>query len=257
MNAVFISDAHLKSSTDARYTQMLHFLQEIIDGNIRLLAGVKSLVHEKTSVNDLYILGDFFDFWFCDARHIYPEFQEVIGKLSELQKSGVHIHLCEGNHDFFLKDYFQNHLGMEVFEEWADICLDRTRTLISHGDTADRADRSYLILRKLLRSRAMYHVQRCMPSSVIWSIAETASDVSKEINRNNREILVEKRIPFAMEKFHQGYDAVVIGHCHSPLIKVVDIRGKQKTFVSLGDWINHYSFLYYENHQFYLSRYRP
>ena len=257
MKVVFISDAHLKRSTDERYTQMLHFLQEIIDGNIRKLVGGESLHPDKTSVDDLYILGDFFDFWFCDAQHIHPEFQVIIGKLVELQKSGVRIHLCEGNHDFFLKDYFQNHLGMEVIEEWADIWPDHMRILVSHGDTADRSDKTYLMFRKMLRSRAIYHAQRHLPASVRWAIASTSSNVSKEINSDNREVLVEKRIPFAIEKLNEGYDAVVIGHCHIPFIKNFDVQGKKKTFVSLGDWINHYSFLYYEDHQFFLSHFRP
>ena len=72
---------------------------------------------EKTSIDDLYIAGDLFDFWFCQKEKINPEFKPVINKLIELQKAGIRIHLSEGNHDFFMGEYFRDVLGMEVFEE--------------------------------------------------------------------------------------------------------------------------------------------
>lgn len=257
MKAVFISDAHLMDETDERYGHLVCFLQEIQDGNVRFLPGMSELPQEKTSIDDLYILGDFFDFWFCDPDHIRPEFLSIIGKITALQKSGVRVHFCEGNHDFFLKEYFQNVLGMEVYEEWADVRLDDMKILVAHGDTADRSDKTYLMFRKMLRSRWLYHIQRLLPPSARWAIASMTSNVSKEMNGDNRDILVEKRIPFAVEKFQEGYDAMIIGHCHIPCVKAFNIKGKTKTFVSLGDWIKHYSFLYYESNRFFMGSYRP
>ncbi len=257
MKVVFISDAHLKRATDERYGQLVCFLNDIKDGNIRSLTDATELEREKTSIDDLYILGDFFDFWFCNADNIHPEFQLVISKLLDLQKTGVRVHLCEGNHDFFLKEYFEDVLGMEVFDEWADVHLDGLRMLVSHGDTADRSDRSYLLFRKILRSRAFHYVQRLIPASLRWAIASMTSNVSKEMNNDNRDVLVEKRIAFASEKFRDGYDAMIIGHCHKPVLKSLDVLGKKKTFITLGDWANHYSFLYYENTKFFMSYYRP
>ena len=207
--------------------------------------------------DDLYILGDFFDFWFCNAGRIHPEFQLVISKLVELQKTGIRIHLCEGNHDFFMKEYFRDKLGMEVFEEWADIHLDGLRMLVAHGDTADRSDKIYLMFRKVLRSRIFYHVQRLMPDVIRWAVASMTSNVSKELNNDNRDILVEKRIAFATEKFREGYDVMILGHCHKPFMKIYNVQGKEKTFVTLGDWVHHYSFLYYEDKKFFMCYYRP
>ncbi|RPH88613.1 MAG: hypothetical protein EHM66_00170, partial [Deltaproteobacteria bacterium] len=124
MKAVFISDAHLRRSKDKRYGQLVEFLTDLQEGKVRTLVDTQELGREKTPIDDLYILGDLFDFWFCSKDHIHPEFQLVIHSLVDLQKTGVHIHLCEGNHDFFMKEYFHDVLGMEVFEEWADIKLD-------------------------------------------------------------------------------------------------------------------------------------
>jgi UDP-2,3-diacylglucosamine hydrolase len=257
MKAVFISDAHLKRATDERYGQLICFFKEIQDGNVRSLTDKDALGCEKTSIDDLYILGDFFDFWFCNAGRIHPEFQLLISKLVELQKAGIRIHLCEGNHDFFMTEYFRDRLGMEVFEEWADVRLDGLRMLVSHGDTADRSDKVYLMFRKILRSRVFYHVQRLIPDAIRWAIASMTSNVSKEMNNDNRDILVKRRIAFAVEKFHEGYDVMILGHCHKPFMKIFNVAGKEKTFVTLGDWVHHYSFLYYEDKKLFMSYYQP
>lgn len=257
MKAVFLSDAHLKRAADERYGQLLHFLEDIREGNIRSLVDVKEPGREKTRIDDLYILGDFFDFWFCRPQRIHPEFKMIIGKLIELQKTGVRIRLCEGNHDFFLKEYFQDILGMDVFEEWATVQMDKLRLLISHGDTADRSDWRYLLFRRMLRSRTFYRIQRLVPASLLWSMANMTSTASKKINEDNGDYLVDKMLSFATEKLRTDYDAVIFGHCHKPVLRYFDVEGKKRTFVTLGDWITHYSYLYYENGRFYLSYYLP
>jgi len=255
MKAVFISDAHLKQSTDERYKHLLCFLSDLKEGRVRSLVNSLELAQEKAFINDLYILGDFFDFWFCEPDRIYPEFKAIIAGLIELQKTGVRVHLFEGNHDFFLKDYFYDVLGMDVVEEWAEIRLDHLRILASHGDTADQSDKLFLLFRKILRSRSFYRVQRLLPVSLRWAIASTSSNVSKEMNGNKHEILVEKMLAFASEKLKEDYDAIILGHCHKPLIRTFDVKGHRKTFATLGDWIRFSSFLYYEDGKFYLNSY--
>ena len=53
--AVFLSDAHLKNQVDDGYHQIMKFLDFPGD-----------------HIDDLFILGDLFDFWFCRDSHIYP-----------------------------------------------------------------------------------------------------------------------------------------------------------------------------------------
>jgi UDP-2,3-diacylglucosamine hydrolase len=257
MKAIFISDAHLKRATDERYAQLMNFLGDIKDGKARFMVNSDELGRDAAPIDDLYIVGDLFDFWFCQKEKIYPEFKLIINKLIELQKAGVSIHLSEGNHDFFMKEYFHNVLGMEVFEEQVDIKLDNLQALIAHGDMADKTNIKYILFRKVLRSRLFYHLQRFIPSSIRWALASISSTASKEMTIEDGSVLVEKMISFARERFKEDYDAVVLGHCHKPVLRHYVVEGKKKTFVALGDWIRHYSFLYYENSKFFLGYYRP
>lgn len=256
MKAIFISDVHLKRTTDERYKYLINFFDDIKNGNVMSFLETNKADNKLIHIDDLYIVGDLFDFWFCSKSNIHPEFILIINKLIELQKAGVRIHLSEGNHDFFLREYFQDVLGMEVFEEWADVKIDNLRALIGHGDTMDNSNFKYLLFRKILRSRLFYHFQRFIPAQVRWALAGFSSVASKEMTIEDGGELVEKMLSFATDKFRQGYDAVIVGHCHKPVLRRYTVDGKRKTFASLGDWINHYSFLYYEKRNFVMGYYR-
>lgn len=255
MKAIFISDVHLKNANDDRYGYLINFFNEIQEGKVKSFLDQSN--NQETFIDDIFIVGDLFDFWLCNKNKIYPHFTLIINELIKLQKAGIHIHLSEGNHDFFLHEYFHEVLGMEVFEEWANVQMDDIRALVGHGDTMDDANFKYLFLRKILRSRFFYHFQRFIPAQIRWFLANFSSVASKEMTIKGGDEIVEKMLSFAVKKFHENYDAVIVGHCHKPVLREYTIAGREKNFVALGDWIDHYSFLYYEDKKFVLGFYRP
>jgi len=220
MKAVFLSDAHLKNRSDPGYRALLRFFDSVRGG-----------------IDHLYIAGDFFDFWFCGNGLVYPEFVDIIRKLRELRDSGTGIHFCEGNHDFDLAPYFTGQLGMEVFTDWADLVLDGKRIFLSHGDTVDRNNRRYLFLRRILRTRGFDIFQRLIPPEIRWKLARISSETSKGMSEHSRDELAEKMSAFSLEKFREGFDAVILGHCHKPLLRRHGSGGDEKVFAALGDWV--------------------
>lgn len=256
MKAIFISDAHLRKSSDERYEKLMSFFDLIKEGNVRALVNPDEKDATPSCIDDIYFAGDLFDFWFCDKENIHPEFVPVINKLVELQKAGIRVHLGEGNHDFFMAEYFHDILGLDVFDEMTDAKLDNLRVLIAHGDTADKNNTRYLLFRRFLRSRTFYNFQRLIPAKIRWTLAGLTSTASKEMTIEDGDTLVKKLASFAQSKFQENYDAVILGHSHVAGINQYTVSGKQKTFVTLGDWIHYYSFLYYENDHFYLRYYR-
>lgn len=257
MKAIFISDAHLRKLDDDRYKILLNFLDDVKKGFTAAPVNHDSAGMARSIIDDLYIAGDLFDFWFCNKKKINPEFKPMIDKLIELKEKGIRIHLSEGNHDFFMREYFSDVLGMEVFEEMTNAKLDKLNVLVAHGDTADSANKRYLLFRKVLRSRAFYNIQRLIPASIIWTLAEIISKASKELTLEDGDALVKKMASFAFIKFQENFDAVILGHSHVPSLNTYTVDGKKKIFVTLGDWINYYSFLYYENGKFFLRYYQP
>jgi UDP-2,3-diacylglucosamine hydrolase len=232
MKAIFLSDAHLKNQNSHEYQTLLYFLDSI-----------------KGKISDLFIVGDFFDFWFCSNEKIYPEFQSMIDKLLQLKDLGTNIRLFEGNHDFFLDEFFTNR-GIHVFPDDAAVDLDGKKLFVSHGDTIDRTNTPYLMLRRLLRSRLFYMSQKYLPSSFLWKVSGMSSKMSKDHLARPPEGLVDIMKAFSMEKFNEGFDAVILGHCHQAHIEQPMINGRKKTFAVLGDWISYYTYLFYHRGEF-------
>jgi len=233
MRSVFFSDAHARGSDGAAGARIPAFLRSIGDG-----------------LDHLFVVGDLFDFWFSRDGIVYPGFRPVIDALTSLQRSGVRVHLFEGNHDFFLADYFTRHHGIEVYTEEARFTLGGRTVYIAHGDLVDESDRGYRFLRRLLRSPLFYGLQKRLPLAMLWKLARRSSDASKTYLAKPQGGLAAKMESFALAKFSEGIDAVVLGHCHLPVHRTCTVDGRQRDFALLGDWLEHRSYLNLEDGRF-------
>ena len=103
MKAIFLSDSHLKRAADPGYRALMAFL-----GMMKGPAPAEEGQGDDLSISltDLFLVGDIFDFWFSKGRRVYPEYREIVERLDELSKSGIRVHFCEGNHDFFPRGLF-------------------------------------------------------------------------------------------------------------------------------------------------------
>jgi UDP-2,3-diacylglucosamine hydrolase len=238
MRSVFLSDAHLKKRTDRGYTYLLSFFETL-----------------KRDTDHLFLVGDFFDFWFSNNTCIYPEFQEIVDKILELKKAGIHIHFYEGNHDFFMRNFFSVKHDIEVIPDASIIEVEGKKIYISHGDMIDTSDRSYRILRRILRSGLFLRMQEKIPPAILWKIAGAFSKVSQELLGESQESLETIMRAFSYHKLEEGLDAVILGHCHRPILEKITLNGGEKYFVSLGDWINHFSYLEFKENKFQLLFY--
>jgi UDP-2,3-diacylglucosamine hydrolase len=250
MKAIFLSDAHLKGAADPAHHRLIRFFEGVRG---RGAAACPKAVDERLTVDHLVVAGDFFDFWFARGDRVYPGFRPMIERMTALKGEGVLVSLCEGNHDFFLQEYFSGRLGFEVYPEWAEFAVDGLRILVSHGDTVDRGNRKYLALRGFLRSPLTRRLQRFLPLAFLWRVARLSSEMSKEMSEESVDRLVEIMHRFARGKFREGYDAVILGHCHKPILRQEHHDGRQKTFATLGDWVTHSSYLLYDDGRFSLN----
>lgn len=254
MKAIFLSDAHLTGSDAPAQGLLMRFFA--------LLAGPQSTGGSTGSgasivVDRLVIVGDFFDFWFTKGSTVYPGFRPILERLDALTREGVTVSLCEGNHDFSLAGYFAGRQGFEVYPEWAEFSLDGRRFFVAHGDTVDRDNRRYLALRAFLRSSPVRGLARILPLKFLWLVARISSERSKQMSDESADRLAEIMHRCAREKFREGFDAVVFGHCHKPLLLQEMREQRLKTSVTLGDWITHRSYLRYDDGCFILERFHP
>ncbi len=111
---------------------------------------VRWLNHISKDAEEIYLLGDIFDFWF-EYKHVVPKgFVRFLGTLAHLADSGIRIHLFCGNHDLWLRDYFQDELGIIVHKQRETLTLYGKTFMLGHGDGLDPKDKKYKFINSIL-----------------------------------------------------------------------------------------------------------
>jgi UDP-2,3-diacylglucosamine hydrolase len=126
----FLSDFHLGVPNAAasleREKLIVRFLDEIFD---------------QTAA--LFIVGDMFDFWYEYKKVVPKGYVRLLGKLAAFTDAGIPVHFFVGNHDMWMKDYFQQELGIPVYFEPKDFEFNGLKLHIGHGDGLGPGDHKY------------------------------------------------------------------------------------------------------------------
>lgn len=203
------------------------------------------LDHIKDSAQEIYLVGDIFDFWFEYKRAIPKGFVRLQGKIAELTDSGIPIHVFTGNHDMWIFDYLPKELGVQLYREPIQREYFGKKYFIGHGDGLGPGDRGYKFIKKVFANRfSQWCFARLHPNFGIWlaskssqtSRAKTGSDDEKYLGDENEWLVL-----FCKEMLEKEHiDAFIFGHRHLPLeIKLND----SSTYYNLGEWINYCTYL--------------
>ncbi|HIF40931.1 MAG TPA: hypothetical protein EYQ74_07525 [Planctomycetes bacterium] len=134
---------------------------------------------EGLRATHLLILGDLFEFWVGRHQLGMPGTAEVVLGLQGLVERGVGVDVLHGNRDYLLGAPFEAASGVRVFPHGVRCVAGQGHersvegTLFLHGDELCSADRSYQLLRRVLRSRPMRALQRGLPLSVQLRLARS------------------------------------------------------------------------------------
>ena len=110
---------------------------------------VRWLDEIKEDAAAIFLLGDLFDFWF-EYKTVVPKgFVRVLGKLAEIRDSGIPIYFFVGNHDLWMRDYFEKELEIPVYHDPKEFTLNDTRFFIGHGDGKGPGDKGYKRMKKV------------------------------------------------------------------------------------------------------------
>ncbi|MDE5559422.1 MAG: metallophosphoesterase, partial [Bacteroidales bacterium] len=88
----------------------------------------------EAEMGALFLLGDVFDYWF-EYRHVVPKgFVRLFGTLARLTDKGIPVFFFCGNHDTWVRNYFQQELGLRVCEQIARLWGDVVKFYLGLGD---------------------------------------------------------------------------------------------------------------------------
>ena len=232
----FISDFHLgapnRDLSLLREKKIIRFLNKI-----------------QHDAGQLFILGDLFDFWFEYKRVVPKGFVRILGKLAELSDSGITIHFFVGNHDMWMKTYFQEEMNINVYHHPKEFALQGKRFLIGHGDGLGPGDHGYKTIKKIFRNPVSQWLFGALPPYIGMGVADFFSRKSRAKTGTTDEVFLgedkEWLIIYCKEILQkEHFDYFIFGHRHLPIEFELNDRSK---YINLGDWIKYFSYVELEN----------
>jgi len=213
----------------------------------------------KPQAEEIYIVGDLFDFWFEYSKVIPKGFTRILGKLAEISDAGIPVHFFTGNHDVWMKDYFEKELNIPVYHEPVAKTIKGKKFYIAHGDGLGPGDYGYKFLKSIFRNRFCQGLFRWLHPDIGIAIAGFWSKRSRYVSAEGQiePFLGEDKEWLIMhsrkllEKEH--YDYLVFGHRHLAL----DIPlTSSSRFINLGDWLTVFTYAEFDGEKFEIKYYK-
>jgi UDP-2,3-diacylglucosamine hydrolase len=227
----FLSDFHLGAPNHAESLKREKIIVEFLD----------QIEHQAC---EIFILGDLFDFWF-EYKHVVPKGHvRILGKLARLRDKGIPIHFFVGNHDMWMRDYFQQELDIPVYLEPQLFERHGKKMWIGHGDGLGPGDHGYKMLKRVFRNPICQWAFGILPPIIGIGLANYFSRKSRAKTGKQDEIFEgpekEWLVHYCREILKQNpIDYFLFGHRHLPL----DIPLHENSrYLNLGDWITHFTY---------------
>ena len=216
---------------------------------------VKWLDPIKVDAHSIYVLGDLFDFWF-EYKTVVPKgFTRVLGKIAEIADSGIPIYFFTGNHDMWVRDYFQLELGVKVITEPQQFKINEKSFLIGHGDGLGPGDTSYKLMKKFITGNRFFrwcfrwvHPDIGVKLGQFLSKEKKLMSAKKEIGDVENQWLTQ----YCRKKLEtKYYDYFIFGHSHIPVELNLNLESK---YINLGDWITNFTYAEFDGNKLSLKR---
>lgn len=224
---LFISDLHLCASRP--HIKRLFF--EFLESTVR-------------DAKQLYILGDFFEYWAGDDDIDDPFNRSIIDAVAKLSSSHVAVYLMHGNRDFLIGEAFCRASGATLLPDPSLIDLNGTRTLLMHGDTLCTDDVEYQNFRKQVRDPHWQQEFLSQPLAQRKAIIEDLRRRSEnEKQTKPTEIMDVTRSSVEAVLREHAYPRLIHGHTHRPALHHHTVDGKTCERWVLRDWYEHGGYL--------------
>ena len=208
-----------------------------------------SLLREKKIINwldsiekntqELFLMGDIFDFWF-EYNYVVPKYYfNFLSKISNMIDNGINVHFFKGNHDMWTINYFEK-LGLKVYDNIQSFNIDQSNIIVGHGDGLGEGDNGYKILKSIFKNRLSQFLFRILHPDlgIRLGMYLSKSKQSREIHTN----INNERIYNFCKEYNEkkNNDAYIFGHSHKASIKKIS---SSSTYFNTGEWINNSSYV--------------
>ncbi len=236
--ALFLADCHLPLIPQAQ-------TQEWTPRVVRFL---NSAARKASTV---VLAGDIFDFWFEWKHSVPAKSFKPLAAMHNLVNDGIEIFYLAGNHDGHPGSFLRDEIGLRIFRGSLDLEINHKKIHVIHGDGLAKRDRSYRMLRSLVRWKPTEKIFRQIHPDWGIKFAAKLSNFSSANLSDHDKFGVAPYRDYAFRKIDEGFDYVVIGHRHS----AERHEHNNGVFFSIGDWIEKGGYGWLENGKMELRHY--
>jgi len=220
---------------------------------------VRFLEEAKKDAAAFLIVGDLFDFWFEYRKVVAKGYVRILGKLAEISDSGIPIHFFVGNHDMWMRGYFEEEMNIPVYFEPKTFEWNGKKFLVGHGDGLGPGDYGYKFIKKVFRNKFCRWLFGILPPSAGVGLANYLSRRSRAVTGQIEEqFLGEEKewlIDYCKEILKKEYfDYLIFGHRHLPIDFTLT---KGSRYINLGDWIRYCSYAVFDGNDLVLTTWLP
>lgn len=202
----------------------------------------------KNDAQEIFLVGDIFDFWYEYKYTIPKGTTRLLGKIAEITDSGIPVNFFIGNHDLWMKDYFEKELGVHVYHSAIERSFFGKKFVIGHGDGLGPGDNWYKLLRMIFASKFCQWMFSRLHPNLAFYIARRSSRYKRELDGKADEDFLGEENEFLFLYCREYLktnpaDYFIFGHRHLPLDLNVD--GKAR-YINLGEWFNYCSYVEFD-----------
>jgi UDP-2,3-diacylglucosamine hydrolase len=187
---------------------------------------------------EIYLLGDIFDFWW-EYKLVVPRgFTRFLGTISEITDSGIPVHFFTGNHDMWIRDYFAKECGMITHTGPLTTSFGEKIFYLAHGEGLGSRNTVYRILLSIFRNKSLRKMYSMLHPSIgigighKWSLnSRLGKGIKIDFMGDEKEDLI-KHARAILEKEHVDY--FIFGHRH---LEMKYSLNEKTEIIFLGDWI--------------------
>lgn len=186
--------------------------------------------------DDLYILGDLFEYWLGDDAAEFLGHTRVEKVLASLSQRQVQVFFLSGNRDFLLGEDFATRCGIQLISDEHILDLGSKRVLLMHGDSLCTDDIAHQKFRSMVRSPSW--------QSEFLAKSLATRDAMAKLARYRSEDGKTQKAAQIMDVNEEAVDEVmgahqvrllIHGHTHRPAIHEAG-PPRNACRIVLGDW---------------------
>ncbi len=218
--ALFISDLHLSQSQPCTTQAFFTFLQQ-----------------RASQAQEVYLLGDLFEYWAGDDDLDDPYNKSVANALRAQSDAGVRIFWIAGNRDFLVGTTFAETTGVTLLPDPFVTDIGGQRIALAHGDMQCTDDTAYMAFRAQVRQAQWRATFLSLPLSQRKTIIAGLRNDSRQAKSMKLQDIMDVNALAIDDLFDATGTAILIhGHTHRPARHASIRNDKQRVRYVLPDW---------------------